>query len=115
MRKFGLLFLLTFFALFSGCASVQTKPITPDEVVGMAKSGMPANVIIQKLKESGTMFELSATELVNLHKQGVPTPVLDYMQGTYLEAVRREEARRAFYYQSPPYLYGRRYYYPWWW
>ncbi|MES2354190.1 MAG: hypothetical protein V4568_07265 [Pseudomonadota bacterium] len=114
MAKFKLL-VLGFFALLGGCASIQVKPITPDEVVQMAKSNIPSDAIIQKLKQSGTVYQLSAAELVTLHNQGVPTPVLDYMQNTYLEAVRRDEAQRAFFYQPSPFWYGRPYYYPYYW
>ena len=118
MKKFKYLILLSLIWLLGGCASLQPKPpILPDQVVEMAKAGTPAETIIQKLKESGTVYQLSAAELVKLSKAGVPTSVLDYMQSTYLEAVRRDEAQRAFFYYPPyppPYWYGRRYYRPWW-
>ncbi|HVK55466.1 MAG TPA: hypothetical protein VM532_10615 [Burkholderiales bacterium] len=118
MKKFKYLILLNLIWLLGGCASLQPKPpILPDQVVEMAKAGTPAEAIIQKLKESGTVYQLSAAELVKLSKAGVPTSVLDYMQSTYLEAVRRDEAQRAFFYYPPyppPYWYGRRYYRPWW-
>src|SRR5256885_16616213 len=102
MTKIKLFILLSFFVLFGGCAGMHTKPITTQEVVEMAKSGVPSDAIIQKLKDSGTIYQLSASELVQLHRQGVPEPVLDYMQATYLQAIRREEASRAYLY-GPPY------------
>jgi hypothetical protein len=95
-------------------AELQKRMIAPDQVVEMAKSGESADAIIQKLKAAGTVYELSATELVKLHDQGVPDAVLDYMQGTYLDAVRNDEARRAYFDRPPPYYwYGWRRY-PWW-
>ena len=35
---------------------------------------------------------LTASHLVGLHEEGVPNVVLDYMQETYLAAVRRDQA-----------------------
>lgn len=114
-----LLFLLTIALMLGGCATtggLQTKPITPAQVVEMSKAGESADTIIQKLKDSRTVYQISAAEVVRLHEQGVPDAVLDYMQATYVDAVREEEARRAFFYRPPPYYwYGRYGYYPWWW
>lgn len=122
MNTIKLLFLLAFATLLGGCATIglQPKSITPIEVVEMVKSAQSADAIIQKLKDSRTVYQLSAAELVSLHEQGVPNAVLDYMQGTYLNAVRAEESRRAFFYRPPsPFWYGRYYnpyyYDPWWW
>ena len=118
----NLLFLLPFAVLLGGCATtaeLQRRSITPDQVVEMSKAGESADAIIQKLKDSQTVYQLSAAGLVKLHEQGVPDAVLDYMQGTYVDAVRQEESRRAYFYQPYPYFYGGRfyspYYYPWWW
>jgi len=107
--------LLSLFVLLGACATIQPRPIPPDEVVNMAKTGMSSEVIIQKLIDSETVYQLSAGDVVKLHNEGVPTPVLDYMQHTYVEAVRREEAQRAFFYsQPPPFYWHGGYPYPWW-
>jgi hypothetical protein len=116
-----LLLLLTFAALFglAGCASgPPPKPITPQDVVQMVKDGMSSEAIIQQLRESRTVYQLSASDLVRLSKEGVPSQVLDYMLTTYLAAVREDEARRAFFYRGGPYgppsaFYWR--YPPYWW
>ena len=103
--------------ILSGCAVFESKPpITQEEVVAMVKAGTSPGEIIQKLKTSGTIYELSAAELVDLSKKGVPDSVLNYMQSTQIQAIKQENARRDFYYPAPyPYWYDRRhYYYPWW-
>lgn len=117
MKLFTRLVFVALATLLGGCASfgVQPRSIIPAEVVAMAKSGQSSDAIIQKLKDSRTVYQLSAAELVKLHEEGVPTPVLDYMQATYLDAIRADESQRAFFYHQPPYWYGRSYYYPWWW
>ncbi len=102
--------------LLSGCAVFESKPpITQEEVVTMVKAGTSPGEIIQKLKASGTIYELSAAELIDLSRKGVPDSILNYMQSTQIQAIRQENARRDFYYPAPyPYWYDRRYYYPWW-
>jgi hypothetical protein len=124
MRRLNLLLMLASLGWLAGCAAFgpPPKPITPAEVVQMVKSGMSSAAIIQQLRDSRTVYQLSASELVNLSKEGVPSEVLDYMQETYLAAVRDDEARRAFFYRygpygGPPYPYYWRYWngYPYWW
>jgi hypothetical protein len=105
MRILKLVLTLAALNLLSGCAAFgpPPKPITPQEVVQMAKDGLSSEAIIQKLRESSTVYQLSASDLVKLSKEGVPSEVLDYMQNTYLAAVRDDEARRAMYYRWGPY------------
>ena len=84
------------FAL-AACTTVSVAPpavIAPTAVVAMSKQGTPPADIVQRLKASGTVYTLSASSLVELHRQGVPPEVLDYMQQTYLEDVRRQENLR---------------------
>lgn len=72
----------------------------------MAKSGQSAEAIIQRMGESRAVYQLPASELARLREQGVPDRVIDYMQQTYLDAVRYQEwARmRDAYLYYPPYL-----------
>lgn len=83
--------------LLSGCAVLgfeQTKPpVTVSEVVQMTQEGVPAETIIQRMRESKTVYRLNAAELAQLHDRGVADPVINYMQETYLEAARREQSR----------------------
>jgi len=58
----------------------------------MSKAGVPMETIIQKMRDSGTTYRLTASQLVQLHEEGVFNAVLDYTQETYLEAVRRDQA-----------------------
>jgi hypothetical protein len=58
----------------------------------MSQAGVPVETILQQMRDSGTTYRLTASQLVQLHEEGVPDAVLDYMQETYLEAVRRDQA-----------------------
>jgi hypothetical protein len=76
-----------------GCATMgysRPEPVTVPQIVSMAKSGVPADDIIAKIKASGTVYRLKASQLADLENEGVPAKVIDYMQKTYLDAVKRD-------------------------
>jgi hypothetical protein len=58
----------------------------------MTQEGVPAETIIQKMREAKGVYRLNAAELAQLHDRGVADPVINHMQQTYLEAVRREQS-----------------------
>src|SRR5258705_12272053 len=82
-------------ALLSGCAALgfdQSKQAVPvSEVIQMSKENAPAETSVDKMRYSGTVYRLNAAELAQLHDQGVSDPVLDYMQQTLINNVRREQ------------------------
>jgi len=82
-------------SLLGGCAALgfeQAKPpVMVSEVILMSTEGVPAETIVKKMRDSKTVYRLTAAQLAYLHDQGVSDPVIDYMQQTYLEAVRREQ------------------------
>jgi hypothetical protein len=82
-------------APLGGCARVgfeQTKtPVMVSEVILMSKEGVPAETIVKKMRDSKSVYRLTAAQLAYLHDQGVADRIINYMQQTYLEAVRREQ------------------------
>ena len=86
----GVVLWITRCATFTG-NGVPT-PVTVDEIVRVSKADVPVDTILAKMRESGTVYRLSASQLAHLHDEGVPDAVGDYMQQTYLEAVRRDQA-----------------------
>jgi hypothetical protein len=100
--------------LLAGCATLegyQARPVTATQIIKMSHSGVPAQDIIQLMRDSGSVYRLSASDLADLRAQGVPDAVIDYMQHTYLEAVRREQEREDWdYYMG----YGPGWYGGWW-
>ena len=79
----------------SGCASLsdeESAPVTVPEIISMSKLGEPDYRIINRMRDSGTVYRLKASQLANLKTQGVSDNVINYMQRTYLEAVRRHQA-----------------------
>ena len=79
----------------SGCATLfkQPEPVTVGQVIQMSKEGVPAETIVEKMRDSETVYRFTAAQLAELHDVGVADPVLDYMQQTYIEAERREQSR----------------------
>ncbi len=87
----------------AGCATTQPyefKTVTVEEIIQMSKDKVPTDQIIKKIAESGTVYRLSASQLADLRDAGVPNEVVNYMQQTYLDAVRRDQARRDMRYWS---------------
>ena len=87
--------------VLGGCATLGIggpEPVTVDQVVAMSRSGLPADAILERMRDSGTVYRLSASQLAKLHDDGVPDAVLDYMQDTYLESVRQRQELNDWHY-----------------
>lgn len=72
-------------------ARILPKPepkLPPAELVRMSKDGASAPAIIGKIKQTGSRYQLSASQLIALHAQGLSAEVLDYMQ-----AAREQDMR----------------------
>ena len=72
----------------------------------MTKSGTSAQEIIDRLKSTGTVIFLSASDIVRLHREGVAPEVLDWLQRAQIEEVARTERFRSPYspYYGGPYF-----------
>jgi hypothetical protein len=94
-RQMSVSMLLTGSALLSGCAALgvdqSNQPVMVSEVIRMSKENVPAETIVNKMRDSRAVYRLNAAQLAQLHDQGVADLVLNYMQETYLNAVRREQ------------------------
>jgi hypothetical protein len=94
-RRMSLSMVLAGGALLSGGGALgfdQTEQrVTVSEVVRMSEQRVPAETILNKMRDSRSVYRLSAAQLAQLHDQGVQDEVINYMQQTYLDAVRREE------------------------
>jgi len=75
-----------------GIGAPKPNPVTVAEVREMSKAGVPAETIIQKIRDSGIVYRLTAAQLARLHDEGVPDKVINYMQQTYLGAMRHNQA-----------------------
>jgi hypothetical protein len=93
----------------AGCASTPVRQLTNEEIVALAKEGKTGLQIIDTLRAGRGTYDKSAGELVALNKAGVPPEVLDYLQQTQLDAIRRDEQWRMSAYTT----WGAPFYRPW--
>lgn len=105
--------LAALFILGGGCVTVRYRTRIPavsvHQVIAWSTAGVPAKVIVQRMKASHTVYRLTAAELADLHAKGVADPVINYMQRTYLAAVRHDQKLRDWRYwraDSDGYWYG---------
>jgi outer membrane lipoprotein SlyB len=61
---------------------VQGQPLGIADVKAMAKAGVGDDVIIAQIQGSHTVFNLSATDIIDLHNSGVSDRVVNYMIST---------------------------------
>ena len=94
-RRMSLSMVLAGSALLTGCAALDVdpskQPVMVSEVIRMSKENVPAETIVNKMRDSRAVYRLNAAQLAKLHDQGVADLVLNHMQETYLNAVRREQ------------------------
>ena len=89
-------------ALFAlaGCATMgprtfgpRPQPVRVASIVNWSKTDVPTTTIIRRIRRSGTVYHVSAGEIIKLHQEGVVNMVLDYMQATEIAAIARNRAR----------------------
>jgi hypothetical protein len=61
-----------------------------DELVSMAKSGSSADAIIERFRQSSARFDLTPAQVVDLHKRGLPLPVLQVIHEDREKALRAD-------------------------
>jgi hypothetical protein len=88
------LIILIGLTVLSGCATFGFKtpePVTVGEVIQMSKDNVPPETIVKKMRDSESVYPLTAAQLAELHDMGVSDPVLNYMQQTYIDAQRQQQ------------------------
>lgn len=107
-------------------ARILPKPepkLPPAELVRLSREGTPAQDIIAKIKQSGSTYAFSASQLIELHGQGVSAEVLDYIQSareqtlraSLAEEINQREQRHAEELQREQEQLRNSYFYdPWW-
>lgn len=81
-------------------AQPASTPISVAEIVQMAHSGVGDDVICSSIRSSNAIFQLTPTDVVNLHNQGVSDRVIQ----TMLDSPRRAAVpvQRVIYQQPAP-------------
>lgn len=99
----------------SGCASGPQlpPPPTPSEIVQLSKGNTPPKDIIARMQASQAVYEISASDFVRLGQEGVSSEVLNYMQATQIDQLRRDVQRQRYYFDDPFFYSGFRRSYAW--
>lgn len=100
MRLFGVSLLCTTVFALGGCATMgpraygpRPQPVRVASIVNWSNTDVPTATIIRRIRRSGTVYHVSAGQIIRLHHQGVSNTVLDYMQATEIAAIARNRAR----------------------
>src|SRR5688572_9115607 len=91
MRMRKIRFLIALCALLAaGCAAFDPgpPPLSRADVIQLSKAGEAPAAIIGRLKASGTVLWLTASEIVDMRQAGVAAEVLDYLQAALLAEMR---------------------------
>ena len=100
-QKAAILKLTIIFSLifYIGCATLSGNPVGPPpnpvtvkEIVEMSEAGLPPETIINNIQQSHTVYRIQASQLVQLKEMGVSDEVINYMQQTYIDAARQNQA-----------------------
>lgn len=91
-------------AAVCGCTTLAgPAPLTRDDVVRMSRAGDFPRAIIDRLRQTGTVISLSASDIVKLNRDGVSEEVLDHLQQAQFTEMRHRDALLFGY---PPYGYS---------
>ena len=60
----------------------QGQPLSVADVKALAGAGISDNVIISQIRNSHTVYHLSAADIIDLRNAGVSNPVIDFMINT---------------------------------
>lgn len=72
-------------------ARILPKPdpkLSLESIVRLSKAGATPQEVIGRIKETGSRYELSASQAIDLNRQGVSPEVLDYIQSAREQALR---------------------------
>jgi hypothetical protein len=98
--------LLVLGASATGCRSyaVRRDPLTTAQVIQLSQEKRPPEEVIQKIRESRTVYILHARDVKDLLDRGVDERVVDEMLQTRIHDL--ENYYQSWYYYPYPYYYG---------
>jgi len=64
---------------------VHDDPLSPNDIISLSRKGVSDGVIIRYIRDHGTIYSLTSSEVTNLRKSGVSESVVDYMLRTQVD------------------------------
>jgi hypothetical protein len=83
-----------------GCESARrarVPPLTQADVIALVQAGETDEAIMRRIDSTGTVFQLSADDIVRLRQAGVSDRLVTYMNDTKVRAAVEQERRRSYY------------------
>lgn len=68
----------------AAAANTAARAPSLDDVVSMTQNAVPPAQIVEQIRVSGVVYQLSAQDIINLNRQGVDTRVIQALQDTAL-------------------------------
>jgi len=100
-KEHGFFFLIFMAAIFQSCVvynPYSKQQVSVPDIVQMSKDGLSSKAIISDLGHTHSVYTLKADQLAKLRDEGVQDSVINYMQKTQLDAVRRDQSIADSYY-----------------
>lgn len=92
--------------LLSSCVYQQVQPIEPlteEDIIRMSKEGTPQEKIIERIRDSRTIYIMNTADVLRLHELGVSNEVVDYMLNTRISALERQASYPYSHYPYGPF------------
>jgi hypothetical protein len=108
-KEHGFFFLIFTAAIFQSCVvynPYSQQQVSVPDIVQMSKDGLSSKAIISDLRHTHSVYTLKADQLAKLRDEGVQDSVINYMQKTHLDAVRRDQSIADSYYSWSGGYYG---------
>ncbi len=80
----------------------QGQPLTVADIKAMARAGIGDDVIISQIRNTRTVYRLSASDIIDLHDSGVSQKVIDYMINTASTAAAPPPPSTVVVAEAPP-------------
>ena len=87
--------------------NLSSVPVS--DIIQKSQDGVSSKDIIKELRRSHSVYFLKADQLAKLKNEGVQDSVINYMENTRINAIRRNQQMRDSYYMGPGW-YGNGYY-----
>jgi len=95
-------------AILNSCvvySPYSQQKIQVKDIVRMSKDGYSSKDIIKEIRQSHSVYGLKADQLAKLRDEGVQDSVINYMEKTHIDAIRRNQWAADSYYSWPGYGY----------
>lgn len=70
--------------------SAAPAPLSADELVAMVRAGATSETIVERWRQATPRLAMTPTRLIDLHRRGVPLPILETLAEAHERALRAD-------------------------